>query len=326
MLPRAVVLYCGVLVLVMVCVVYGRPSEEERVRLWRQNNKWPPVWQPETDAMKLAMAAREKDIQSLTGADERWENWIQYTQSRLVPKFTPFGFKLIDMPKDVFARLLEAVRVPLQNVSTIRTEGDVDVIYNNYGLHPKFIDIGSLAWQTINDLRPLHEEWWGLGELVPTSAYGVRVYLNTSSLVMHYDRVETHVISSIVHIAHDPDSEPWPLDIEDHDGRLHSVVLKPGQMLFYESSKCLHGRMKTFRGQYYASIFLHYKPKDRNIWNYNIEDVIAAVPPQWRRGIKGEHGSRFSGACMTIDSRVAEGAPPRVASSNSPFERFQDEL
>ena len=26
-----------------------RLSEDERVKLWKQNNQWPPVWQPETD-------------------------------------------------------------------------------------------------------------------------------------------------------------------------------------------------------------------------------------------------------------------------------------
>jgi hypothetical protein len=88
-------------------------------------------------------------------------------------------------------------------------------------------------------------------ELVPTSAYGVRLYQNSSSLVMHYDRVcydidicihsdgnpivlalqvETHVISSIVHLVHDEDSEPWPIDIEDHNGVLHSVALQPSQV------------------------------------------------------------------------------------------------
>jgi hypothetical protein len=52
------------------------------------------------------------------------------------------------------------------------------------------------------------------------------------------------VISSIVHIAHeyDDEKEPWPIEIEDHDGQLHSVALQEGQMLFYESASCLHGR------------------------------------------------------------------------------------
>jgi hypothetical protein len=40
------------------------------------------------------------------------------------------------------------------------------------------------------------------------------------------------VVSSIVHIAHqyDNDSHPWPIEIEDHYGRLHAVNLEPGQV------------------------------------------------------------------------------------------------
>lgn len=64
----------------------------------------------------------------------------------------------------------------------------------------------------------------------PTSAYGVRLYQNGSSLAMHCDKTRTHVISSIIHIAHeydDPD-KPWPIEIEDHNGQLHSVALNEG--------------------------------------------------------------------------------------------------
>jgi hypothetical protein len=45
--------------------------------------------------------------------------------------------------------------------------------------------------------------------------------------------MHTHVISSIVHIAHqyDDDNQPWPIEIEGHDGLLHSVNLEPGQVL-----------------------------------------------------------------------------------------------
>ena len=31
---------------------------------------------------------------AIPGGNERWENWLQFTQSRLVPKFTPMGFKV----------------------------------------------------------------------------------------------------------------------------------------------------------------------------------------------------------------------------------------
>ena len=48
----------------------------------------------------------------------------------------------------------------------------------------------------------------------------------------------------------------------------HLIISMCLQMLFYESAKCLHGRMKEFKGQYYGSIFLHYSPVDKSIWDY----------------------------------------------------------
>jgi hypothetical protein len=37
-----------------------------------------------------------------------------------------------------------------------------------------------------------------------------------------------------VHIDHlyDNDDEPWPIEIEDHDGNLHAVNLEPGQVQY----------------------------------------------------------------------------------------------
>ena len=50
-----------------------------------------------------------------------------------------------------------------------------------------------------------------------------------TSLVL---QVQTHVISSILHIAHEYDSnnEPWPIEIEDNFGVLHSINLEAGQV------------------------------------------------------------------------------------------------
>ncbi len=44
------------------------------------------------------------------------------------------------------------------------------------------------------------------------------------------------MISSIVHIAHqyDDDNNPWPIEIEDHNGKLHSVALEEGQVYILE--------------------------------------------------------------------------------------------
>jgi hypothetical protein len=58
--------------------------------------------------------------------------------------------------------------------------------------------------------------------------------------------------------------------------------LKSGDLLFYESSKCFHGRPHTFNGSWYSSVFVHYFPKYG--WaeqDHNIEKHYA-VPPHWR--------------------------------------------
>ena len=43
------------------------------------------------------------------------------------------------------------------------------------------------------------------------------------------------------------------------NGVYRVCVYVPLQMLFYESAKCLHGRMSALKGKYYAGFFVHYK-------------------------------------------------------------------
>jgi hypothetical protein len=167
----------------------GRLSEQERVAHWRRKNKWPPNWQPESDQFKAKMAEREKEIMSLTGSDERWENWLQFTQSRLVPKFTEKGFMLAQTPPHIHERLLQLTKQKMEDFDSIRSEGNINAIHTEDELLPKFIDVPFLR-QIHNELLPLHEAWIGGDiKLKPTSAYGVRLYQNLSSLVMHYDKV-----------------------------------------------------------------------------------------------------------------------------------------
>jgi predicted 2-oxoglutarate/Fe(II)-dependent dioxygenase YbiX len=67
---------------------------------------------------------------------------------------------------------------------------------------------------------------------------------------MHVDKVKTHVISCILHVDHSEDSEPWPIFIEDFQGNTNEVVLESGDLMFYESSKCIHGRPRNFKGSW----------------------------------------------------------------------------
>jgi len=84
------------------------------------------------------------------------------------------------------------------------------------------------------------------------------------------------------HDAH-PDSEPWPLVLEDFKGNTNEIYLEKGDMLFYESSKCFHGRPKRFRGEWYSSLFVHYYPEGWEGEEVNLESHFR-IPPGWERG------------------------------------------
>lgn len=107
----------------------------------------------------------------------------------------------------------------------------------------------------LREMQPMFE-WWSGIELRPSIAYGIRAYRNDSNLLMHVDKSSTHVISGIFHVDRSDDAEPWPIVIEDFQGNTNQVYLAPGDVLFYESSKCFHGRPQKFIGSYYASLFM----------------------------------------------------------------------
>ncbi|RYH12717.1 hypothetical protein EON65_37495, partial [archaeon] len=268
MMSVVFLLFMVVLACLLVFTV-SKFTEAERVAYWHEHHTWPPAWQPETEGYRRLMEEREREIMSLTGADERWENWMQYVSARLLPNFTEKGYAVIKTPPAVHEKLRKAVMAGVADWDRLPHEQGVrESIYADEP--PKFVNLGSLAWEVLEEMRELHEQWIG-GEipLRPTSAYGVRLYQNGSTIVMHNDKTFTHVVSSIVHIAHqyDDDSNPWPLYIENHNGELVSVSLQEGEMMFYESAKCLHGRMRQLRGKYYGSVFLHYQPVDRAVWS-----------------------------------------------------------
>lgn len=303
-----------VILLIILCYYSnaGRLSEDERVAYFKAHHQWPPNWQEETEAHTIVQRAREEEIMQLTGADERWENWMQFVHGLMGRKFTPRGFDVVEAPRHIFEKLRDHVDHALRKFEELPNESeDGGGIFGE--IPCKFVEV-PFRNEIMDELRQFHESWVGGIELVPTAAYGVRFYTNGSSLVMHHDRIETHVISSIFHIAHsyDDDNRPWPIQIEDHDGVVHSVNLEPGQILFYESARCLHGRMSALHGKYYGSLFLHYKPADESLWSFTNEDVINAVPPHWKDGIVEDTGSRWAGQGITVDSRAAFGSAPRV--------------
>lgn len=186
------------------------------------------------------------------------------------------GFGLARAPDDLMEALRQGIRDGVAKGP--RLEGSLEVIE---GGQPWFIDRPDLTKRVLKELQHFPETWVGM-ELTPFRAYGFRLYRNNSRLHMHVDRSQTHVVSFILHIDSSDDAEPWPLVIEDFQGRTHEVILKSGDLLFYESSKCFHGRPHTFKGSWYSSVFVHYYPKFG--WaeiDHDLEKHYR-VPPSWK--------------------------------------------
>ena len=90
----------------------------------------------------------------------------------------------------------------------------------------------------------------------------------------------THIISSILHVGHDPEGEPWPLVLEDLRGNTNEIFLEKGDLLLYESSKCFHGRPKRYNGGWYSSLFTHFYPEDWDGEGIQM-DAHYRIPPEW---------------------------------------------
>jgi len=182
--------------------------------------------------------------------------------------FTELGFGKGRLPDDLFASMgayyynNNAYRVleewtPLKGPFINRWEQDVFFIQGPWHL--------KLVWQTyIKDLV----EKWANTELENTSLYGLRRYEEGSRLLTHVDRVNTHAASVIINVAQGNVTKPWTVEVYDHADRLHEVVMEPGDIVYYESAKCLHGRNSPLRGEgaYYVNMFSHYRPVGDPDW------------------------------------------------------------
>jgi len=112
-----------------------------------------------------------------------------------------------------------------------------------------------------------------------TATYGIRIYGPNSTLTPHVDRFDTHILSAVYCIKRKENTPPgpsWPMTLQpDFSGAETKVDLKQGQIFFYESAKLPHGRPTPLQAQYYAHIFVHFRPAD---WVYTRADQEHAFP------------------------------------------------
>uniref|UniRef100_A0A7S4JE04 Uncharacterized protein n=2 Tax=Odontella aurita TaxID=265563 RepID=A0A7S4JE04_9STRA len=182
--------------------------------------------------------------------------------------FSKLGFGRGRLPDDLFASMA-AFNYNNKDYSALEEWTGGKGVFVNWWERDFFLiqapwDL-KLIWQT--RIKDLVEKWAGV-ELENTSLYGLRRYEEGARLLTHVDRINTHAASVIINVAQGNVAKPWTIEVYDHADRLHEVVMEPGDIVYYESAKCLHSRNTPLQGEgaYYVNMFSHYRPVGDAEW------------------------------------------------------------
>lgn len=180
--------------------------------------------------------------------------------SRKVPVFTVEGFRKLELPAPLNADLTAFYRQQRQASMVETTDAIGSYIRTHHEHAPAhMIELDDAMRERIaSGLKPLLEAWAGK-PLRITAVYGIREYQRGAVLDMHVDRVDTHHVSAIINVAQQVEAD-WPLHILDHKARRHTVMMQPGDMVFYESARLKHGRPEPLAGDCFANVFVHALP------------------------------------------------------------------
>lgn len=180
--------------------------------------------------------------------------------NRVKRTFTELGFAKGKLPKDVWASL--STYNYNNKANAAREEWDRKGFFVNWWeVTPYLLGMPwglKKYWQ--ERLKQLVETWIGGIPLELTDIYGIRRYEDGARLLTHVDREATHATSLIINIDQVDMREDWMVEIYDFAGRLHEIPMEPGDIVYYESARCLHGRMKPLNGKSYSNLFAHYRP------------------------------------------------------------------
>ena len=209
------------------------------------------------------------------------KNMTQY-QRQVIPKLTPLGYKKVDIPPELYQKILEDksenIREEpcstdfrlIRNCFKVNENGSYESNKNNWIIdlkHPFVMDSVLEAY-----LRPILEEWTNL-KLRYLQRYGIRRYTRGARVWTHVDDVPDFVVGAILQIDQKVE-EDWALNVLDHEGTPQRIVLKPGQMLIWESAAVPHGRQYALKGDYYDNLMVHFTS---DVWEKYLKYVDVDV-------------------------------------------------
>ena len=124
---------CALLVLTTVARYPGEHrgwrgmSEEERAASYAANGYewpppkatkgWPPVLDDDSEPYKASRDRIEAHIRSIDDYKLHWDEFFGLAQSRLMPRFTPSGFKKLKAPVHLYHKLKDAYERGLKSLA-----------------------------------------------------------------------------------------------------------------------------------------------------------------------------------------------------------------
>lgn len=236
--------------------------------------------------------------------------------------FSPLGFDKGRLPNDLYGSMRAFYHNNRDPPHRLMEEWDSKGVYVNYWeTDCNFIQIPwelKKIWQY--RLRDVVQEWVGADTPIEqTDLYGVRQYQTGARLLTHVDRINTHAVSLIVNIAQGNMTQPWTVEVYDHANRLHEVVMEPGDIVYYESAKALHGRNTPLAGGFYANLFTHYRPTGDPQW-YEKENPEGTPEPLIDVGecsLVGEPNAYSSGAVKCDNPAIGPHLSPKMFTAKS---------
>jgi prolyl 4-hydroxylase len=177
-------------------------------------------------------------------------------QMQAAATYLGLGFRKARLSPEMHGRLLAHLR---GNVARFRSERAIEEIgsADRTVIPALLFEDQAFNARLGEELRPLHEAWAGV-PLELSACYGIRCYQRGAFLHNHVDR-PTHVVSATICVDHALDAR-WPLHIESIDGEVSQVDIDPGEFVLYEGARLAHGRPYPLQGEFYASVFVHFRP------------------------------------------------------------------
>mmetsp|Transcript_37258 Transcript_37258/g.67033 ORF Transcript_37258/g.67033 Transcript_37258/m.67033 type:complete len:516 (+) Transcript_37258:68-1615(+) len=266
---------------------------------------------------------RHRDIRSEVQSTMRGE-WQKHLQVKRT--FSSLGFTKGRLPDDVFASMRAYYYNNRDPPHRLQEEWTSKGLYvNHWESDCNFIQIPwdlKKIWQY--RLKDVVQEWVGV-EIEQTDLYGIRQYEAGARLLTHVDRITTHAVSLIVNIAQGNLSSPWTVEVYDHANRLHEVAMQPGDIVYYESAKALHGRNTPLEGGYYANVFTHYRPINDPNW-YTKENPVGTPEPLIDVGkceLVGKLNAFSVGAVKCENPAIGPHLSPKMFTAESGEDLYQ---